>query len=318
MKKFIISFVFTLAMCGVAFAQTSLPELDKIRQIKLLESTRADVKRIFGEYSEEFVDDDDGEDQIDEISTENMTIRFYYSLGTCADDDDEEWNVPKGSVTEINVILDESVKAEDLKIDLAKFEKIKEDEDDEIEEEEEEDPDDFIYYDKEKNASYGLSDGEIKNIKFTPAEKSFSALCGNETMREFVSHKEWLMAKLRDRPHIIPGRPFANLGELILSKNELTADCPTGDLSQNESDDEYFKIVVAAKAESSDPTDVLTYNYTVSGGKVVGSGANVVWDLSGVKPGNYTITAGADNGCGVCGTTKTETITVKEASCPQK
>ena len=61
--------------------------------------------------------------------------------------------------------------------------------------------------------------------------------------------------------------------------------------------------------------DVLTYNYTVSGGRIVGQGANVSWDLTGVNPGTYTITAGVDDGCGVCGETKTQTITVEKCDC---
>ena len=60
---------------------------------------------------------------------------------------------------------------------------------------------------------------------------------------------------------------------------------------------------------------MLTYNYTVSGGRVVGQGANVSWDLSGVSPGTYTITAGVDDGCGVCGKTQTKTITVEACEC---
>jgi hypothetical protein len=60
--------------------------------------------------------------------------------------------------------------------------------------------------------------------------------------------------------------------------------------------------------------DVLTYNYTVSGGRIVGTGASVSWDLSGVQPGSYTITAGVDDGCGICGKTETRTITIRE--CP--
>jgi hypothetical protein len=36
----------------------------------------------------------------------------------------------------------------------------------------------------------------------------------------------------------------------------------------------------------------------------------VKWDLTGVSPGTYTITVGADDGCGICGTTKTEEVTV--------
>ncbi len=67
--------------------------------------------------------------------------------------------------------------------------------------------------------------------------------------------------------------------------------------------------------EAGDPeNDVLTYNYTVSGGTIIGQGAKVVWDLTGVEAGTYTITAGVDDGCGVCGTTKTETVVIKNAS----
>jgi len=59
---------------------------------------------------------------------------------------------------------------------------------------------------------------------------------------------------------------------------------------------------------------VLTYNYTVSGGRIVGTGANVQWDLSGATPGTYTITTGVDDGCGVCGKTDTQTITIAECA----
>jgi hypothetical protein len=61
--------------------------------------------------------------------------------------------------------------------------------------------------------------------------------------------------------------------------------------------------------------DVLTYNYTVSGGRIVGQGANVTWDLSGVRPGTYTLTAGVDDGCGICGKTETRTIEVTQCDC---
>jgi hypothetical protein len=60
---------------------------------------------------------------------------------------------------------------------------------------------------------------------------------------------------------------------------------------------------------------VLTYNYTVSGGRIVGTGANVSWDVSGLTPGTYTITAGVDDGCGLCGKTQTQTITIAECEC---
>ncbi len=110
-------------------------------------------------------------------------------------------------------------------------------------------------------------------------------------------------------------RQFANVDSVTLSSTEIVLPCPPGTiLREGARCPEGSTITVGTRASSNDPTDVLTYNYTVSGGRIVGSGANVTWDLSGVRPGTYTITAGADNGCGLCGTTKTETITVRE--CP--
>jgi predicted metalloprotease with PDZ domain len=93
--------------------------------------------------------------------------------------------------------------------------------------------------------------------------------------------------------------PPANVTKILLSRTEINVS------NANRTID--------VSTEALDPDgDVLTYNYTVSGGKIVGEGAKVVWDLSGVKPGTYTITVGVDDGCGVCGTTKTEQIKIIE------
>ena len=60
------------------------------------------------------------------------------------------------------------------------------------------------------------------------------------------------------------------------------------------------------------------YVYTVSGGKIVGEGANIEWDLSDAKPGKYTITAGISQPIfdgerwEVLGPTKTKFIVIKE------
>jgi outer membrane protein OmpA-like peptidoglycan-associated protein len=49
----------------------------------------------------------------------------------------------------------------------------------------------------------------------------------------------------------------------------------------------------------SDPdNDPLTYNYTASGGQVVGSGSNVQFDSTGLKPGSYTVKCGVNDGRG--------------------
>ena len=102
----------------------------------------------------------------------------------------------------------------------------------------------------------------------------------------------------------------ANVNSVTLSNSTITIGCPPGFRSRSGACNDNRTIGVATSA--SDPeNDVLTYNYTVSGGRIVGSGANVDWDLSGAQPGTYTITTAVNDGCGVCGKTDTRTVTIK-------
>ncbi|HZS04263.1 MAG TPA: PKD domain-containing protein [Blastocatellia bacterium] len=71
---------------------------------------------------------------------------------------------------------------------------------------------------------------------------------------------------------------------------------------------------VALRANASDPDgDTLLYSWTTSGGRIVGDGANVTFDASGLAPGDYTVTAQVDDGCG-CVAFDTKTIRVE--NCP--
>lgn len=126
------------------------------------------------------------------------------------------------------------------------------------------------------------------------------------------------------KPKPIICSPPASVEEIILSKTELS-------ISQNQT--------IQIQTFASNPNnDVLFYSYVVSGGKIVTvdgtdtnkisvrtennitfytarnyeDGAKVIWDLIGVKPGTYTITAAVDDGCEYCGMTKTKTVIVKE------
>ncbi len=116
---------------------------------------------------------------------------------------------------------------------------------------------------------------------------------------------------------------FANVIALTLSTRELVMQCEPGKrmregLLASES------MIVDVNASAVDPEgDLLRYDFTVSGGDIIGEGPSVKWDLSGVSPGMYTITSGADDGCGICGATKTESVTVRaceptcsDISCP--
>lgn len=104
----------------------------------------------------------------------------------------------------------------------------------------------------------------------------------------------------------------ANVTALTLSDTEIVLPCPAGTQSTSGCNDS-TSITVATTAVDVE-NDVLTYNYTVSGGRITGTGANVNWDLSGAQAGSYTITAAVDDGCGLCGKTETKTVTI--VPCP--
>ena len=103
-----------------------------------------------------------------------------------------------------------------------------------------------------------------------------------------------------------------SVDNVTLGEKRVTLPCPRGTqktAGSKCSDDMTVSVSTKATDAEGDP---LTYSYTVSGGRIVGSGANVSWDLTGARAGNYTVTVGADDGCGICGPTKTETIVVEE------
>ena len=100
----------------------------------------------------------------------------------------------------------------------------------------------------------------------------------------------------------------ADITKVTLSQSEVTADCSG---NHNKCATEPIRISTDAfDAEG----DILNYMHTVSAGKVIGVGKEVIWNLSGVKPGTYTITAAADDGCGFCGKPMTRTVTVKKCN----
>ncbi|MEO8648339.1 MAG: hypothetical protein ABI539_04155, partial [Acidobacteriota bacterium] len=107
----------------------------------------------------------------------------------------------------------------------------------------------------------------------------------------------------------------ANVTGVTLSDTEIILPCAPGYVPRSGTACADNTSINVATTASDPENDVLTYNYTVSGGRIVGTGANVSWDLSGAAPGTYTITTGVDDGCGLCGKTDTRTITIKECDC---
>jgi hypothetical protein len=113
--------------------------------------------------------------------------------------------------------------------------------------------------------------------------------------------------------HCPPNAPPI-IESVILSASEITKECSSYKPIQNNSCSNTIKTIDVTTVAKDDENDVLVYYYEVSGGKIIGRGSKVIWDLSDVKPGTYTIIIGVDDGAGFEGRTVTKEIKVVE--CP--
>ena len=313
MKKIVAFLFFISLMCGFASAQSSFPELEIAREIKLLKSTRSDVKAIMSEfdsnekvsYSDE--DEDDGS-VMSEFRSDNAEVRVYYSSGGCSKDEDDgdfpEWNTPGITATKVVIIFDDTVKLKDLGLNLSGFKKRLQYED------AADDKDsifskDYIYHDEKAGIIITTDDDEVEQIVLHPP---LGRLCKNETNSEIFSGETSFVDA------ILQSVIFCRL--LNYPSNVTNLDLKTNGVFGCEDEkclDAKKEISVKTTAVDLE-NDTLVYNYIVTGGSINGSGANVTWDLKGVPPGIYSITAGVDDGCGVCGETKSQKILVKENS----
>lgn len=292
MKK-IIAFLFLVsAMCISAFAQPLISEFNKAKELKLLESTREDVKRILADYEH---DTDEDEDYKQYFSTKNAEVKITLASGDCSDGS-EYWNVPKWTVTKIQITLENAINLKDFNFDFSSYKK---------EIEDEESPETFNYHDKDAGILFAVNENEIEEVIIYPTKSKINFLCDNESTSELISGEKDFFDIIYDP--IICG-PMPGVENLILNKNEIIR-CKKSAKNKKCFDND-MKISVTAQTFDSE-IDQLVYGYTVSGGKIVGSGKQVTWDLTDVQPGIYTITAGVDDGCGFCGKTKTEEVVVK-------
>jgi len=288
MKSLSVIVALLLVFAGSSRGQSFNETIAKVRQIKLLVSTRDDVKKILRSYE---AGDDSGHYQV--FSNEDLRIEVTYSSGACTDDADEEdasevWNVKVWTVTRIEIEPSEPITLQNAKLDLSMFKK---------EPRYPDDTDSLVFHDKTSGIAAKTTKEGIETLIFFPPRANSNKLCRiSSAATGFYTRKGWFS---QARPYDYTGdeNSPANVTELHLSALEIdTASTAT----------------VSVRTIAIDPeNDVLTYNYIVTGGRIVGTGASVTWDLTGVAPGSYTITAGVDDGCGICGKTMTKTVVVK-------
>lgn len=113
------------------------------------------------------------------------------------------------------------------------------------------------------------------------------------------------------RPPFEPGvEPPPTVESIELEKNTIIKPCPAGAVSRSAETctDEANTTV---QVQPADPArDPKTYNYAVSGGRIVGEGPKVIWDMSGAEPGTYSIRANINGGAA-----RTESVTVRDCGC---
>lgn len=101
----------------------------------------------------------------------------------------------------------------------------------------------------------------------------------------------------RDRCKRPGAKNNAPVVELRASEQEITLACPEGATSQTCAAGDGTKTQLQATAADPDG-DSLLYTYSVTGGRTSGDGAEVTWDLTGVRPGTYTANVEVDDCCG--------------------
>lgn len=301
MKNFALSILILLLTCLFAQAQI-LPELEKVKEIKLLESSRDDVRRILADYDLNYSDDTY---RYETFSTKNSGILVNYSDGKCSDNY-EDWDVSEWKVEEIEISFESPIKTYKSGIDFASYKR---------ERKYINLPRAVIYHNKNWGIAFDVYKHDIYKIYIYPSKKSYSLLCDNQKSKEYISRKDWFKTNLKKRFYYSePANIPANVENLVLSLPEITANCSSSDSVQNRNCSDGVKAITVSTVAKDPDNDVLTYSYSVSGGKISGRGEKVIWDLSGVKPGSYTIEVIVDDGCGFCGKSMTKTVVVKE--CP--
>ena len=286
MKKLFALAFFISAMCGFTFAQSALPTLEKVRQLKLLESTREDAIELLKNEYFGYLGSKDS--HISYFYAEDANIRVFYSSGDCLDEG-EDWNVSEWKITEIAVYLKVNITTEaDIGIDYSKLRR--------------ENPykrykEKYIYHNKNLGVAVATNEDFVESIIFSPSAKDFSTLCDKPEARKYYVSKKILRYPSQKNMIICPNYP-PNVTAIDLERYEIKTQSGA--------------MQVPISVTAVDPeNDVLVYHYKVSAGKINGSSHRVVWDLSGVEPGIYKLTAVADDGCGFCGKWITKTVVVK-------
>lgn len=284
LRQLIFVLLALVAFAEFSFGQYQDRALERARSVKMLTDDREAVRKIFEDFSL-----DSSDETSDYFSFGQTQVEVSYSSGECDEAEREVWRVPAEKVVMVEIRDRGGWKRDDLKTSIASFEK---------EQMYAGAEDQMIYHSKRDGLAIEVVEDEIDRLVLFPSVVMKAKSCESKYAKEFISHKSWFGSKkLEDRFVCDLLNLHANVTGLELSHSEISA---------------VTAKLVEVRTTAVDPeNDILTFNYTVTGGRIIGAGAKVKWDLTGVRSGTYTITAGVDDGAGVIGQTKSMTVVVK-------
>jgi hypothetical protein len=242
---------------------------------------------LFAEYESDLDEDSDT------FTAPGVDVEVSYASGECSETAgsarfEEVWNVKSGKAIKVEIRFDDPVGLAEFTLDTSHLTTDKADE---------EEPADRVEFSKTEGVMFYIGERGVERIAlFPPASKEKSLCSGNTWGKGFYASKVWFDEFNLDNVCDWRNMP-ANVDDLELSTTQIEA------LS-----DKTISVITTARDPENDP---VTYTYLVSAGHIRGTGYKVVWDLTGVPPGTYTINAGVNDGAGVVGRTITKTITVK-------
>jgi len=104
-----------------------------------------------------------------------------------------------------------------------------------------------------------------------------------------------------------------NLVSVTLDKRVVDKWCPISKRPDTGCPFNGERVRISVNANDPDG-DAITYSYKVTGGKIIGKGADVVWNLTSLVPGNYSVAVGASGRGGSQSRTLTRSVKLQE--CP--
>lgn len=290
MKLLFLTFLLLLLWSNSVFGQSLQTALGEVQHIKLLTSTREEVRKALIAYSTSY--DDDDYDQ--RFSNDSVDIRVTYATGNCGEeaeysDHEDLWKVNEWVVTRIEIEPDKPIAIDQIGFDLSRFAKQLRFKDD---------SDSVVYHNKKNGVAFLTDEDGVFRIILFPRVGQAKLLCGNNSsISKFYSTNAWYPDSEFEPSSCTYVNQIANVTDVTLDRWEIS-----GTTS---------KLITVSTSAVDPENDPLTYDYSVTGGKIIGRGAKVVWDLTGVPPGTYKITVGVDDGGGLNGNIITKSVVVK-------